>query len=123
MSKLSVNKITQTKVLEMVRDKEITLSKGAELLKMPLQDFLELASENHISVLDYESRKVEQNLLALKKRFNAVEFQRKIRLELSEKYNSNREEFLNELKRKYGELPEHKTRSHAKKALKDKVTS
>ena len=54
----------------MVRDKEITLSKGAELLKMPLQDFLELVSENHISVLDYESRKVEHNLLALKKAFS-----------------------------------------------------
>ena len=66
---MPVNKITQTNVLEMVRDKEITLSKGAELLKMPLQDFLELASDNHISILDYESRKVEHNLLALKKAF------------------------------------------------------
>jgi predicted HTH domain antitoxin len=59
--------MTKNKVLEMVRDKEITLSRGAELLKMPLQDFLELVSENHISVLDYEPDKVEQNLLALKK--------------------------------------------------------
>jgi len=120
---LPVNKITQNKVLEMLRDKEITLSKGAELLKMPLQDFLELVSENHISVLDYEPDKVEQNLFALKKRFNAVEFQRKVRLVLSEKYNSNREEFLNELKRKYDELPKHKTRSHTKKTLVNKVAS
>lgn len=54
----------------MVRNKDISLPRGAELLKMPLQDFLELASENHISVLDYESEKVEQNLSALKKAFS-----------------------------------------------------
>jgi hypothetical protein len=58
----------------------------------------------------------------MKKKFDAVEFQRKIRLELSEKYNSNREEFLNELKRKYSELPEHKTHNHVRKTLRNKVT-
>ena len=44
----------------MVRNKEVTLSKGAELLEMPLKDFLELASDNHISILDYEDDEVEQ---------------------------------------------------------------
>ena len=56
----------------------------------------------------------------MKKSFNSVEFQRKIRLELSEKYNSNREEFLNELKRKCGELPKHKTH---KKTSRNKIAS
>ncbi len=40
----------------------------------------------------------------MKKRFDAVKFQRKVREELSEKYLSNREIFLHELKEKYGHL-------------------
>jgi len=38
------------------------------------------------------------------KKFDAVKFQRKVREELSEKYNANREAFLRELKEKYGNL-------------------
>lgn len=38
----------------------------------------------------------------MKKRFDAVEFQRKVREELSKKYSENRESFLRELKRRYG---------------------
>ena len=72
MIKLSVSEITQAKVLEMVRNKEISLSKGAELLEMPLQSFLELASKNRISVLDYESEEVESNLSALRKAFTKI---------------------------------------------------
>lgn len=47
----------------------------------------------------------------MKKRFDAVKFQQEIRKELSEKYNSNREEFMRELKAKYGDpraKPAHK---------------
>lgn len=40
----------------------------------------------------------------MKKKFDAVKFQRKVREELSEKYNFNREEFFRELKEKYGRL-------------------
>ena len=56
---MAENKITQHAVLEMVRSKQITSSRGAELLRMPLQDFLELMSEHHISVLDYEPDEIE----------------------------------------------------------------
>jgi hypothetical protein len=45
----------------------------------------------------------------MKKKFDAVMFQRKIRKELSEAYLSNREAFLRELKEKYGNL--HKQRA------------
>lgn len=38
----------------------------------------------------------------MKPKFDAVEFQRKVREELSEKYLSDREAFLRELKEKYG---------------------
>ncbi|MEK7395961.1 MAG: UPF0175 family protein [Candidatus Poribacteria bacterium] len=67
---MSSKKIAESKVLDMVRNKEVTLSKGAELLEMPLKDFLELASDNRISILDYEDDEVEQNLLALRKTFS-----------------------------------------------------
>ena len=40
----------------------------------------------------------------MKRKFDAVKFQRKIREELSKKYNSNRTVFLRELKEKYGGL-------------------
>lgn len=40
----------------------------------------------------------------MKKSFDAVEYQRKVREELSEKYASNREAFLKELRDKYGHL-------------------
>ena len=40
----------------------------------------------------------------MKKKFDAVQFQRNVREELSEKYSSNREVFLRELKEKYGNL-------------------
>ena len=69
MIKLSANEITQVEVLEMVRNKEISLSKGAEILEMPLENFIELASKNHISILDYEYEVVESNLSALRKAF------------------------------------------------------
>ncbi|NOR17946.1 hypothetical protein GQ543_09620, partial [candidate division WOR-3 bacterium] len=47
-----------------------------------------------------------------KKKFNAVEFQRKARKELGEKYLSNREAFLHELEEKYGDLQRKKINAH-----------
>ncbi len=40
----------------------------------------------------------------MKKEFDAVKFQRRIREELGERYNSDRDAFLRELKEKYGNL-------------------
>ena len=45
----------------------------------------------------------------MKKKFDAVRFQRKRREELSKKYNSDREAFLREFKEKYGGLQRKKT--------------
>jgi predicted HTH domain antitoxin len=63
---MAEERITQAAVLEMVRNKQITPSRVAELLKMPLQDFLQLMSEHHIPVLDYESDEIEHDLKALR---------------------------------------------------------
>jgi hypothetical protein len=40
----------------------------------------------------------------MKKKFDSVKFQQETRRELSEKYNSNREEFIKELMTKYDYL-------------------
>lgn len=48
----------------------------------------------------------------MKEKFDAVEFQRKVREELSEKYFSDREAFLHELKEKYGKLQKQKSGTH-----------
>lgn len=48
----------------------------------------------------------------MKKKFDAVEFQRKVREELSGEYLSNREAFLRELKEKYGNLQKQKVGTH-----------
>ena len=45
----------------------------------------------------------------MKKKFDAVEFQRKRREELSRKYNYDREAFLRELRERYGSLRKRKT--------------
>ncbi|MFV9678097.1 MAG: hypothetical protein ACNYVW_10675 [Methanosarcinales archaeon] len=43
----------------------------------------------------------------MKKKFDAVNYQRKVREELSEEYSTNRAAFLRELKEKYGNLRKH----------------
>jgi len=48
----------------------------------------------------------------MKKKFDAVEFQRKVRKELGEKYLSNREAFLYKLEEKYGDLQRKKISTH-----------
>ncbi len=69
MEKVTEEKMYQDAVLEMAREKQITASKGAELLGMPLQDFLELMSKHHIPVLDYDSDGIDRDLKTLGKVF------------------------------------------------------
>jgi len=45
----------------------------------------------------------------MKKKFDAVKFQREIREKLSEKYTADRKGFLRELKAKYGSLKKRKS--------------
>jgi len=45
----------------------------------------------------------------MKKKFDAVKFQRKVREELSIKYSSDRKAFLRELREKYGHLRKQKS--------------
>ena len=66
---MTEEKATRSTVLEMVRSKQITSSRGAELLEMPLQDFLELMAQHHIPVLGCDSDEIRHELKSLKKAF------------------------------------------------------
>ncbi len=66
---MTEKKITEASVLSLVREHKVTISRGAELLGIPIQDFLELMSKNRISVMDYEPGTLEQNLKVLRKAF------------------------------------------------------
>ena len=50
----------------------------------------------------------------MKKRFDAVMFQRKVREESSKEYSTNRDVFLRKLKEKYGHLQRKKVGAEAK---------
>ena len=58
----------------------------------------------YIDDLEGYGKKFNNKRLFMKKSFDAVKYQRKVREELSEKYASNREAFLKELRDKYGHL-------------------
>ena len=58
----------------------------------------------------------------MKRKFDAVKFQREVREELSEKYNFNREEFLCELNEKYGHLQKGKNNYLQKGKVGTKLT-
>lgn len=48
----------------------------------------------------------------MRKKFDAVKFQRKVREELGKKYSTNRDAFLRELNEKYGHLQKKKVSTH-----------
>lgn len=50
----------------------------------------------------------------MKKKFDAVEFQRKVREELSKEYCSDPKAFLRKLKEEYGHLQKPKLGAHAR---------
>ena len=67
---MAEKKNTEASVLALVREHKVTISRGAELLGVPLQDFLELMSEQCISVMDYDPGALEQDLKVLRKAFS-----------------------------------------------------
>lgn len=48
----------------------------------------------------------------MKKKFDAVKFQRNVREELSKKYSANRDAFVRELKEKYGRSRKQRVAAH-----------
>lgn len=52
--------LTQEKVLELVRQSEITASRGAELLGMSLHDFIDLMNKEGIPLWNYSKKMMEK---------------------------------------------------------------
>ena len=50
----------------------------------------------------------------MKKKFDAVKFQRKVREQIGKEYSANRKAFLRELEEKYGHLRTRKSGTRAK---------
>lgn len=76
--KLAEKKITQAGILELIRERKISFSKGAELLDIPLQDFFDLAYEHRIPYLDFEKKgELKQEVKALKNAFCKLKAQNK----------------------------------------------
>lgn len=55
------SQLTQEKVLELVKEGEITTGRGAELLGMHYQDFLDLMYQEGIPLLNYTKEMMEED--------------------------------------------------------------
>lgn len=63
---MAEKKITEASVLALFRDEKISVSRGAELLRVPLQDFLELMYANGLTEWDDTPEEVEEDMKVLR---------------------------------------------------------
>lgn len=61
--------ISKAEVLDLIRKEKITVSRGAEMLKMPIRDFIELLSKEGISLWDESSNELKEDEKTLKRVF------------------------------------------------------
>ncbi len=55
----------QSVVMDLLRQKRISIRKGAELLGLSYRDFLDLATRHRVSLADYEEGWIERELAAI----------------------------------------------------------
>ncbi len=60
-------RITEDAVLSLFRDEKITASRGAELLGIPIQDFINLLNQNGLSLDNVTPEEMEEDLKTLQK--------------------------------------------------------
>lgn len=61
--------VSKAEVLDLIRKEKITISRGAEMLKMPIQDFIELLSKEGISLWDESINELKEDEKTLKRVF------------------------------------------------------
>ena len=66
---MAERKMTEANVLSLFREEKITASRGAELLGMPLQDFIDLLHANGLTLCDDNPGEVEEGLRNLEEVF------------------------------------------------------
>lgn len=59
--------VSKAEVLDLIRKEKITVSRGAEMLKMPIQDFIELLSKEGISLWDESINELKEDEKTLKR--------------------------------------------------------
>ncbi len=60
-------KMKEAVVLDLFRQKRISIRKGAELLDLSYREFLALLSRRQVPITDYEEREIDCDLEAFKK--------------------------------------------------------
>ena len=64
---MAKKRIAESAVLSLFRDEKITVSRGAELLSIPIQDFMDLLNQNGLSLDDVTTEEMEEDLKTLQK--------------------------------------------------------
>ena len=64
---MAEKKITEAVVLSLFREEKITVSRGAELLGIPIQDFIDLLNQNGLPLDDVTPEEIEEDLRTLRK--------------------------------------------------------
>ena len=63
---MAEKKITEASVLALFRDEKVSISKGAQLLDIPIQDFMDLLYANGISIDDETPEEIDEGLRNLR---------------------------------------------------------
>lgn len=64
---MAEKRITEAAVLSLFREEKITVSRGAELLGIPIQDFMDLLNQNGLPLDDVRPEDMEEDLKTLQK--------------------------------------------------------
>ena len=64
---MAEKKITEAAVLSLFREDKITVSRGAELLDIPLQDFMDVLHANGLTLWDDTPEEMEEDLKTLRR--------------------------------------------------------
>lgn len=59
---MAEKKITEAAVLALFRDEKVSISRGAQLLGVPIQDFMDLLYANDISIDDETPEEMEEGI-------------------------------------------------------------
>lgn len=62
---MAKKKITEASVLSLFRDEKITASRGAELLGIPIQDFMDLLHANGLTLWDDTPEEMSEDMKTL----------------------------------------------------------
>ena len=64
---MAEKRITEASVLALVGEQKITASRGAELLNIPLQDFLDMMHAHGLTLCDETPEEIREDLKDLRK--------------------------------------------------------